>query len=87
MTEIGQLTDKHDHAGIDPMTDDLRQRIDSFDWSALELYHGLDQILIDHLGQTITIHDLLVHAQTKHPELYELVFNRTMDTINVLPAT
>ena len=85
MTEIGQLTGSNNHAGIKPMTDELRQKINSFDWSALELYHGLDQILIDHLGQTITIQDLLLHTQRNQPDLYNLVFNRTVDTIDVLP--
>ena len=87
MTEIGQLTGSNNHAGIKPMTNELRQKINSFDWSALELYHSLDQILIDHLGQTITIRDLLLYTQRNQPKLYNLAFNRTVDTIDVLPKT
>jgi hypothetical protein len=85
MTEIGQLTDSNNHAGIAPLTDELRQQINSFDWSAVELYHALDQILINHIGKTVTIHELLTHVQDDHHELYDLVFKQTFDIINVLP--
>jgi hypothetical protein len=85
MTEIGQLTDKHNHAGIDPMTDELREKIDSFNWSSLELYYYLDQILINQIGKTSTIHELIKDIQINYTELYQLVFQKTLDIINVLP--
>ena len=87
MTEISQLTDSNDHAGVGPLTSELKQKIDQFDWSALELYYGLDQILIDHIGKTVSVQQILSHAQHTHSELYNLVFKRTFDTINALPKT
>jgi len=85
MTEIGQLTDSNNHAGIAPMTDELRHKILSFDWSAVELYHALDQILINHTGKTIAIQELLTHVQTDYPELYNLIFKKTLNITDVLP--
>jgi hypothetical protein len=87
MTEISQLTDANDHAGVEPLTDNLRKKIESFSWSKLELYLYLDQILIDHVGKTISIHDLIKHVQTNHNKLYDLVFQQTLDIVNVLPKT
>lgn len=85
MTEIGQLTDIHSRAKIVPITNDLKEKINSFDWSALELYHALDQILINHIGNTVTIPEILTHVQDKHPELYDLIFKKTLNITNVLP--
>jgi hypothetical protein len=87
MTDISLLTDKHSHAMVDPVTDQLKQQIESFDWSKLELYLFLDQILLDHVGQTLTIADLIDYVKHKQPELYNLVFQSTMDITNVLPQT
>jgi hypothetical protein len=85
MTEIGQLTPFNSRAGVEPLTDELEQKINSFNWTTVELYHALDQILIDHIGKTITIHELLTHAQDKHSNLYDLVFKKTLNITNVLP--
>jgi hypothetical protein len=85
--EIKQLTDQHSRAKIDPITNELKEKIESFSWSKLELYLYLDQILIDHIGKTITIHDLIKHVQTNYNQLYELVFHPTLNIANVLPKT
>jgi hypothetical protein len=87
MTEINQLTDANDHAGIAPLTDVLREKINSFNWSKLELYLYLDQILIDHIDKIISIQDLIKHVQTNHSELYKLVFQPTLNITNVLSKT
>ena len=87
MTEISQLTDVNDHAGVESLTDKLREKIDSFDWSKLELYLYLDQILLDHVGKTINLHDLIKHIQTNYSDLYKLVFQPTLNIANVLPKT
>jgi hypothetical protein len=85
MTEIDQLTHFNSRAGVEPLTDELEQKINSFNWTAVELYHALDQILIDHIGKTITIHELLTHVQDKHSNLYNLVFKKSLNITNVLP--
>ena len=85
MTDIVHLVDSNNHAGIKPMTDELKQHIDSFDWSSVELYYALDQILINHTGKTVTIHKLLTHVQNDYPELYDLIFKKTLTITDVLP--
>jgi hypothetical protein len=85
MLEIGQLTPFNSRAGVEPLTNELEKKIDSFDWTAVELYHTLDQVLIDHIGKTITIHELLSHVQNNHSELYDLIFKKTINITNVLP--
>jgi hypothetical protein len=85
MTEIDQLTHINIRAGVKPLTDELKQKINNFNWTAVELYYGLDQILINHIGNTITIHELLTHAQDNHSNLYDLVFKKSLNIISVLP--
>jgi hypothetical protein len=85
MTEISQLTHFNSRAGVEPLTDELKQKINSFNWTTVELYYALDQILIDHIGKTITIHELLTHVQDKHSDLYNLVFKKSLNITNVLP--
>jgi hypothetical protein len=87
MTEISQLTDLNHRAEIEPITDELKEKINSFDWSKLELYLYLDQILLDHIGQTIKLSELIDHVQTNHSTLYKLVFQPTLNIANVLPKT
>lgn len=87
ITDINLLTDQHSHAMVEPMTDQLRQHIESFDWSKLELYLLLDQCLLEHMGQTLTIRHLINHVQTHKPELYKLIFRPTLDLVDVLPKT
>jgi hypothetical protein len=85
ITEIGQLTHFNSRAGVEPLTDELDQKINSFNWTAVESYYALDQILIDHIGKTITIHELLTHVQDKHSNLYDLIFKKSLNITNVLP--
>ena len=87
MQDINQLTDKHSHAEIKPITPELYDHIQRFDWSKLELYFYLDQILLDHMNMTVKISDLLEHVRTNHSELYNLVFKPTTDLVNVLSKT
>ncbi len=87
MEQISQLTELHDHAEVSPITDQLRDQIQCFDWNKLELYFYLDQILLDHIGHTVKLADLVKHVKTHHHELYDLVFQRSLDIIDVLPKT
>lgn len=87
MTEISRLTDLNHRAEINPITDELKEKIESFNWSNLELYLYLDQILLDHVGKTIKLSELIAHIQTNHSTLYDLVFQPTLNIANVLPKT
>lgn len=87
MSDISELTHRHSHADVEPITPELEARIQGFDWSKLELYFYLDQILLDHLNQTVRVADLLTHLRQDHAELYDLVFKRTQDMVDVLPKT
>ena len=81
---IKSLTAKNSKAGIQPVSDSLQKEINKLDWEKLELYFFLDQILIDKIGQTVTMAELINHVKTCHPELYKLVFQKTIDRVNVL---
>jgi hypothetical protein len=85
LTDISELTDLNDRADIAPMTNELKDKIESFNWSSLELYLFLDQILLDHIGQTISIRNLLLYIKNNQPELYKLVFEKSASIVNVLP--
>lgn len=87
VAEIAKLTPRHSRAEVDPLTDELKEKIESFDWSKLELYFYLDQILLDHIGQTITIRQLIKQVQTEHSDLYELIFQPTLNIAHVLSKT
>jgi hypothetical protein len=85
LRDIDQLTDIHSHAEVEPVTAELLEMIDKFNWSKLELYFYLDQILVDHIGQTMSIKELFQYVKQDHPQLYELVFKKTQDIVDVLP--
>lgn len=87
MSDINQLTHRHSHAEVAPITDVLKSKIEKFDWSKLELYFYLDNILFGHVGQTVSLSELLRHVQQNHSDLYHLIFNNTLNIVNVLPKT
>jgi len=87
MAEISQLTDLNHRADVEPITNQLREKINSFNWSKLELYYYLDDILMGFVGKTISLYDLIKYVQTDHSDLYKLVFQKTLDISNVLPKT
>ena len=87
MTDISLLTTFHSHANVEPVTDQLLEKIQLFDWSKLELYFYLDQILLDHMGKTVKICDLINHVKQNHAMLYDLVFKKSLNIIDVLPKT
>lgn len=87
MTEISQLTEWHSDANVQGVTDQFKEKFESIDWSKLELYCYLDQILLDHMHQTVSIREILEHVKNNHKELYQLVFQKTLDITNVLSKT
>lgn len=84
MSDIKELTNAHSHAYVEPISEAFKQHVESFNWDKLELYFFLDQILLEHIGQTISIRDLLLYIKTKQPELYNLIFKKSLDIANVL---
>jgi hypothetical protein len=87
INDISQFTDVHSHADVEPITSELRNHMQSFDWSKIELYFYLDQILLDHMNKTTRISELLEHVKTDHAQLYNLMFKQTLSLANVLPKT
>lgn len=84
MEKIKHLTHRHSHAEVSALTDSLRLKIDAFDWSKLELYFYLDNILLGYIGQTVPLSKIITDVQ-QHTDLYKLVFNNSLDIVNVLP--
>jgi hypothetical protein len=87
ITAISLLTDLHSRASVEPITPDLTEKMQSFDWSKMELYFYLDQILLAHTGKTVNICDLIAYVKKDHDELYRLIFQRSLNIINVLSKT
>lgn len=84
MSGIAEMTPYHCHAMIEPPGPEFLKSIADFNWSQLELYFYLDQLLIDRIGQELTFRELCQIIKTEYPEVYQLVFNKSIDLINVL---
>jgi hypothetical protein len=87
MSAITEFANMNYHADISPPTLQFLKDIEEFDWSQLELYFYLDQLLVDRIGQVLTYNELITDIQTNHRELYDLIFKHTFDIINALPKT
>jgi hypothetical protein len=87
MDGISKFTDINYRADITPPTPKFLTDIETFNWSQLELYFYLDQLLLDRIGQTLTYNELVTDIQIKHKELYNLIFKHTVDIVNALPKT
>jgi hypothetical protein len=85
--DISQLTNQHSHAEVIPMTDQLKRQIENFNWSKLELYIYLDSILLEYIGKTVKVVDIIQHVKKNHRELYNLIFQKTINIIDALPKT
>lgn len=83
--DISQLTPCVTRAGVTPPTQDFLQSIENFPWRQLELYFFLDQLLIERIGTQTTFVDLVEDIKTAHPDLYELIFERTCKIFDALP--
>lgn len=87
LSDIKLFTAMNDDAEVAPITDELRAKIQKLDWGKLELYLYLDQILFDNIGKTTTILELLNHVKYDHKDLYDLVFRKTLNIVDILPKT
>lgn len=85
ISSISELTDLNDDAEVEPISQDLYNKIKKFNWEKLELYFYLDQILIDNIGKTMTISELVSHVKSNHSELYSLIFEKSRNIVNLLP--
>jgi hypothetical protein len=87
MNDISQITSRVFRPNIIPPTLEFLKEIETFNWSRLELYFYLDQLLVDRIGQTLTYNSLITDAQTNHKDLYDLVFKHTINIVDALPKT
>lgn len=86
--DISKLTQIYSSAGVNPVTEDFLQLVEKFDWKRIELYLYLDQILVDRLGQSFTIQELIDIVYYQYPDVYKLIFNSTLELFkHVLPST
>jgi hypothetical protein len=86
MQNIATLTPLHSDAGVQAIEPWLADRINKFDWQQLELYMFLDQIIVDHVGHSVTFAQLVQTIHNQHPELYDLVFCRSQDLTSLVHA-
>ena len=82
--DISKLTWRNSSADVLPITQELRDKINKFNWKQLELYFFLDQILIDSIGKSMTITDIFDNTKSNHPELHKLIFNKHKNIIDAL---
>jgi hypothetical protein len=87
LDSINQIVDMNDSAGVSPPTKDLLDQIKNCSGQRLELYMFLDQLLIDHIGQTVTFEQLITEIKQQHTDLYNLIFQKSLTLINALPKT
>ena len=87
MDAINELTLINSRAGIVPPTEQFLDSIKDFPWDSLELYFFLDQMLIDCIGKQTTLIEIVDNIKNNHSELYDLIFQRTYNILNVLPKT
>jgi hypothetical protein len=84
-SDISQLTNKN-YSTVEKVDSKFTELLADFPWDKLELYFFLDQILIERIGQTLTFDDIIKIVQQR-PDLYNLIFKHTQDTVNVLSKT
>ena len=87
MSEITKFANMNYHADVTPPTQEFLKDIEEFNWSQLELYFYLDQLLIDRIGKVLTYNELIHDIQKNHTDLYDLIFKPTFDIIDALPKT
>lgn len=86
--EISKLTTLWSNAGVEKPTPEFLSKIENFNWKQLELYLFLDQILVDRIGQEFTIKELIQLVKHQYPDLYQLIFGKSIDLVNnVLSST
>ena len=87
MENINEVTPLRlkDHAK--PPTDEFVSQIKKFNWHQLEPYFLLDQLLIDRIGQTVYLDQIIDDLKTQHPETFKVIFEKTYSIVNVLSKT
>lgn len=86
MQRLNEITDINNDAGVAPLTPELEQAIQQFDWPQIDLYLLLDQIVSAQVGHYITFKKLLQIVYRQHRELYDIVFGRTQRIVNLTDA-
>ncbi len=83
---LSEITDINNDAGVAPLTPELDQAIQQFDWQQIDLYLLLDQIVLAQVGHYITFKKLLQIVYRQHRELYDIVFGRTQRIVSLTDA-
>jgi hypothetical protein len=87
ISEITKFANINYRGDVIPPTPEFLKEISELNWSQLELYFYLDQLLVDRIGQVLTYNELIKDIQTNHREIYDLIFKPTFDIVNALPKT
>jgi len=87
LDDINKIVDIDSHARVTPPSDNFLETVESFPWEQLELYFFLDQLLIDRIGQIVTFGQLMNDIRNDHSELYQLLFKKNIELVNVLSKT
>ena len=87
LEKVNQIVDVDYVAAVDPPNKELFVHLKSFPWDKIQLYLFLDQILIELIGKTMTFDQIMQHIKTNHKNIYNTVFQKTFDILNVLSKT
>ena len=87
LSNINQIVDTNERAWVIPPTLDFLESIKDFPWEKLELYFFLDQILFNYIDHPTTLDKIMLDVKSNFPELYQLIFQKSLDITNVLPKT
>jgi hypothetical protein len=86
--DINDVVDINHRAGVEPPNDNLLTQLDEYmPWDKLELYFYLDQILIDKIGTSVDFAHILQDIKHNHSNLYNDVFGKNLEIVNVLCKT
>jgi hypothetical protein len=85
MSDISVYTDLNFRADVTPPTMEFLKSIEHFNWSKLELYFYLDQLLVDMVGQCLTFQEILI-ALNQDATIKNLVLDPSLKINNVLSS-
>lgn len=83
--DVSKYTILHSDAGITPPTEQFINSIEKFNWSQLELYFYLDQIILEMIGTTISFNTILNKIKTI-PVLNEHFLSKNLEVFKILNA-
>lgn len=85
ISAISELADINSKSGITAPSVEFLEKFNSFSWKHQELYFFMDQLLLARIGQSCTFRELMEDIKHNRPELYDLIFTKSKQLVNVLP--